>query len=780
MIYRPSSGSQVFHVPHTEEHVAVWKPLPHYAGESLVTGEAVFIDDMPRYQNELFLAFVTSTKAHANIVSIDTSEAMKVPGVVDYIDRKDVPSANTFGLVTKDHLLFAEGKVLHYGQIIGAIAADTRETARKAADLVKVVYEELDTVFTIKEAIEKKSFFEFSSEIKKGDVEASVKLAEVVLSGELEIGTQEHFYMEPQTCLVIPKQERNEVEIFASCQGTNGIQAEVARILGIPSNRIVAKCKRAGGAFGGKSIDSVYGAGAAAVMATKTGRPVRCVVDRVTDFRFTGKRHPVFASYKVGCNKTGKITSVDINFYVNAGHCLDTSEFVILKGLPQISGCYNFDNFRAKGQVCRTNTPSTTPVRGFGAPKMVFIIENIINDVAINLKIDKTKVCQFNMYREGNETPSKMVLKNFNLPRCLKECLDDSSYEKRKQYVEIFNIENRWKKRGISVVPIMYPIGFPPPALNQAIALVHAYLDGSVLLAHGGIDMGQGMNTKMIQIAATELGIPIDNIFISETSTNTTPNATNTSASTGTDIYAGAVKNACEILAERLKPYKTANPDGPFKKWIEAAFADRVSLSVSGFFKMKDKPYDFATHTGDICLYYTFGAGCSEVEIDCLTGEHQILRTDIVMDLGKSLNPAVDIGQIEGAFTMACGLYTTEEIHLDKNGRISESGPVNYKIPTVRNIPREFKVKVLKDTENDLAVYSAKGTGEPPLLLAITVHHAIKEAILAARKDSGITGNFQLNSPATVERIRMACKDKITDKCEKTIGKDLQSKILLY
>ncbi|XP_060065945.1 xanthine dehydrogenase/oxidase-like [Ylistrum balloti] len=760
------SGTQVYDVPSDDGNRIVWKPVPNVSSEYVTSGEAQFVDDIPSFQSELCAVPVTSKHAHARIISVDPTHALELPGVVDYINSSDVPGSNRFGEIVPDGTLFAEDEVFCCGQVIGAVLAESRAVGEKAAELVIVTYEKMDTTFTIEEAIEKNEMFDGVHKIDVGDLESIRGTASQCVEGTCSTGVQEHMYLETQSALAVPKLEQHELEVFTSTQILTSTQHILSQFLKIPRNRLTVKIKRVGGGFGGKQGDAVAVAGIAAVGAWKTKRPVRCVWDRTTDVRITGKRHPSKSVYKVYFNDDGKILGLDLKFYINAGYTQDCSPYVVKIGMWFLNGCYNIQNIKSEGYMCKTNLPSNTAFRGFGAPQMMFAIESVLQHVATQLKMAPEQVRQINMVKQGDITASRQIMPDNNMLRCWTECRTDSRYDQRRQEIVTFNSTNRWRKRGIALIPIMFGIGYAPLVANQAGALVLVYLDGSVLLTHGGVEMGQGIHTKMIQVASTELDIPLEKIIISEVSTSTVPNTTESGGSQVADLNAGAVRNACIKIRDRLEPFRKAKPEDTWENWVNAAYQERVSLAATGIFKSREEGYDFDTNTGVHANYYTYGTACTEVEIDCLTGEHQVRRVDIVMDVGKSLNPAIDVGQIEGGFVMGYGLMTMEEIKLTADGRMKASGPLEYKIPCVRNIPREFKVKLLQNSETVKTVYSSKGVGEPPLLLASSVFFALKEAVLAARADFGLTDDYPLKCPATTERIRMACQDKIIDRCQ--------------
>uniref|UniRef100_A0A8D3C8T5 Aldehyde oxidase 6 n=1 Tax=Scophthalmus maximus TaxID=52904 RepID=A0A8D3C8T5_SCOMX len=751
------------HVPKLQSDLdPVGRPIMHRSAISQATGEAVYCDDVPRTDGELSLALVTSSRAHAKITGLDASEALRIPGVVDVITAKDIPGTKVLTMFGYDEELLAEKEVSCVGQIVCAVVADTRAHAKQGAAAVKVSYEDLpDPIFTAEEAIEKSSFFEPRRMIEKGSVTEAFKSVDRVHEGEIRVGGQEHFYMETQSMLVIPIGEETEFNVYVSTQWPTFTQGTVAKMLGIPSNRVTCHIKRIGGAFGGKITKTSILASIASVAAWKTNRAVRCVLDRGEDMLITGGRHPLLGRYKVGFMNDGSIVAADIQCYINAGNAVDESIQVTEKILLHIDNVYNIPNLRASCAACRTNLPSNTAFRGFGVPQSLIVIENITRSYSMDLNL---LIREINMYKGKSVTHYKFEFSPENMLRCWDECKAKSDYSARRRDVEQFNQQHRWKKRGLSIVPIKYGIAFAEAFLNQAAALVHIYTDGSVLVTHGGAEMGQGIHTKMQQVASRELHIPPSQIYISETSTSTVPNTCPSAASFGTDSNGMAVKNACQTLFQRLQPIREKYPKGSWKSWVNAAFFEKISLSATGFHRGPDLHMDWDKMEGQPYAYYVFGACCCEVELDCLTGDSRTVRTDIVADIGRSLNPSVDIGQIEGAFMQGLGLYTLEELKYSPSGLLYTRGPSQYKIPAVCDMPLQFNVYLLSDSHNPHAIYSSKGIGEPILSLGSTVFFAIKEAIAAARSESGLVGPFPLDSPATPERVYLACASPFTQK----------------
>ncbi|KAM9177432.1 xanthine dehydrogenase/oxidase-like [Dugong dugon] len=605
------------------EEDMVGRPLPHLAAAMQASGEAVYCDDIPRYKNELSLRLVTSTQAHAKIKSIDTSEAQKVPGFVCFLSADDVPGSNITGLFD-DETVFAKDKVTCVGHILGAVVADTPEHAQRAGQAVKITYEELPSIITIEDAIKNNSFYGPELKIEKGDLKKGFDEADNVVSGEVYIGGQEHFYLETHCTIAVPKGEEGEMELFVSTQNTMKTQSFVARMLGVPANRILVRVKRIGGGFGGKETRSTVVSTAVALAAYKIGCPVRCMLDRDEDMLITGGRHPFLTRYKVGFMKTGRIVALEVDHYSNAGNTLDLSQSIMERALLHMDNCYKIPNIRGTGRLCKTNLPSNTACRGFGGPQGMLIAEYWMSEVAVTCGLPAEEVRKMNMYKEGDLTHFNQKLEGFTLTRCWDECLASSQYQTRKNEVEKFNKENCWKKRGLCIIPTKYGISFTLPFLNQAGALVHVYTDGSVLVTHGGMEMGQGLHTKMVQVASKALKIPTSKIYISETSTNTVPNTSPTAASVSSDINGQAVYEACQTILKRLEPFKRQNPSGSWEDWVIAAYQDAVSLSATGFYRTPNLGYSFETNSGNPFHYFSYGVACSEVEIDCLTGDHKV------------------------------------------------------------------------------------------------------------------------------------------------------------
>ncbi|RPB28040.1 xanthine dehydrogenase [Terfezia boudieri ATCC MYA-4762] len=763
----PSTGQRDQDATVTYEQRVYGKGVPHVAAMKQTTGEATYTDDIPLQRGELFGCMVLSTKAHAKLLKVDPSAALDLPGVVEYVDHNDLPSAqaNWWGAPMCDEVFFAVDEVFTAGQPIGMIVAETATQASAAARAVRVEYEELPALFSMEEAIEAGSFFEHYRNIRRGKpIEEALAEADHVFTGVSRIGGQEHFYLETNATIAIPKED-GEMEIISSTQNPTEVQTYIAQVLAVPTNRVVAKVKRLGGGFGGKETRSVQLAAICAVAAKKVKRPVRCMLNRDEDILTSGQRHPFLGRWTVGVNNVGKLVALKAEVFCNGGWSQDLSGAVCERSLTHIDNCYNIPNVDVSGRICKTNTVSNTAFRGFGGPQGMFICESFMEAVADKLKMPVDKLRELNFYKEGEKTHFNQELVDWHVPIMYNQVKKEVDFDKKREEIEAFNASHKWKKRGLSIIPTKFGISFTALFLNQAGALVHVYHDGSVLVAHGGTEMGQGLHTKMTMVAAEALGVPMEDVYISETATNTVANTSPTAASASSDLNGYAIYNACEQINERLKPYREKlGPDATMKQLAHAAYFDRVNLSANGFYQTPDIGYRWGENEGQMFFYFTQGVAVAEVEIDTLTGDWTCLRADIKMDIGRSINPAIDYGQIEGAFIQGQGLFTTEEsLWLRNSGQIFTRGPGAYKIPGFRDIPQIFNVSMLKDVEwkNLRSIQKSKGVGEPPLFMASSVFFAIRDALKSARREYGCDAYLELMSPATPERIRLSCADPI-------------------
>ncbi|KAE8233031.1 hypothetical protein CF326_g1933 [Tilletia indica] len=766
--------------PPTMAEQAVGKSVPHLSALKQTTGQAMYIDDIPPYAGELHGVLVTSTRAHAKIISIDPSEALALPGVTHFVSAKDIRGTNVWNPPGMDEVLFAVDEVHTFGQVIGVITATSKRLAQRAAKAVKVEYEDLEHWLTIEEAIERNSFFPPRRTLSKGswtegkDGEATsdddFADCEMVEEGMSRMGGQEHFYLETQACLVVPGYEQGDCEIFSSTQNPTETQVFCAAALGIAQNQIVVRAKRLGGGFGGKETRAISLAAQICVAAHTVGRPVRCMLDRDEDMTVSGQRHPFLAYWKVGFTRSGKLIRLRCKIYNNGGWSQDLSEAVLARAMFHIENCLAFEHIHVEGKIARTHTMSNTAFRGFGGPQGMFVAEDFVDSIARRLNMSAEKIRRENMPEENYLTHYGQRLLDWNVPALWDQLWVSAEMDARTKRVEEFNKENVWKKRGIAMLPSKFGISFTALHLNQASALVHVYShDGSVLLSHGGVEIGQGLNTKMVQVCADELGIPIELISIRETRTDAAANTSSTAASASSDLNGMAIKHACEQIMERLKPFLK---DGtvPWAKAIHDAYFARISLSAVGHYRTPEIGFDWNTRTGKPFFYYTQGVAATEVELDVLTGDHRIVRTDVHMEIGRSINPAVDVGQVEGAVTQGFGLFTLEESLWTPRGQLITKGPGNYKIPSFLDTPEDMRISFMKEgsgrdgrKQNHLrTIQSSKGIGEPPLFLGASAFFALKNAIASVRADNALPAEpFHLRSPATVERIRLACGDSL-------------------
>lgn len=768
---RPScTGSQIYEM--TRNGTAVGLPIIHLSSKLQVTGGAEYTDDVAVPPHALHAALVLSKKAHARILSIDDSLAKTSPGFEGLFLSRDIPGSNNVGAVIHDEELFASEIVTCVGQVIGVVVADTHENAKIASNKVRIEYEELPAILSIREAVNSCSFFPNTEKcLEKGDVEWCFQsgACDKIIEEDVQVGGQEHFYLEPNSSLIWTVDDGNEVHMISSTQSPQKHQESVACVLDLPMSKVVCKTKRIGGGFGGKETRSAFIAAAASVPSYLLKRPVKITLDRDIDMMITGQRHSFLGKYKIGFTNAGKLLALDLQLYNNAGNSLDLSLAVLERAMFLADNVYDIPNVRIRGQVCYTNFPSHTAFRGFGGPQGMLIAENWIQRVAVELKKSPEEIREHNFQSEGYVLHYGQVVQNCTLRQVWDELKASCDFFKARERVDHYNLQNRWRKRGVAMIPTKFGISFTTKFMNQAGALVQVYTDGHVLVTHGGVEMGQGLHTKIAQIAASSFDIPISSVFISETSTDKVPNASPTAASASSDMYGAAVLDACEQIKARMQPIADRHKHSSFAELADACRKERVNLSASGFYITPDIGFDWKLGKGIPFSYFTYGAAFAEVEIDTLTGDFHTRSADIVMDLGNSLNPAIDVGQIEGAFVQGLGWIALEELKWGdadhkwiRPGNLYTCGPGSYKIPSMNDIPLNFKVALLKGVPNLKAIHSSKAVGEPPFFLASAVLFAIKDAIIAARAEEGHCDWFPLDNPATPERIRMACADDFT------------------
>ncbi|XP_020224750.1 xanthine dehydrogenase 1 [Cajanus cajan] len=769
--HRPQiTGSQDYEI--MKRGTSVGSPEVHLSARLQVTGEAEYADDTPMPPNGLHAALVLSRKPHARIIRIDDSEAISSPGFVSLFLAKDIPGDNKIGPVVADEDLFAVDYVTCVGQVIGIVVADTHENAKVAARKVNVDYEELPAILSIQDAIIAGKFHPNTEKcLSKGDVDRCFQSGQCdrIIEGEVQMGGQEHFYLEPQSSLIWTVDGGNEVHMISSTQAPQKHQKYVSHVLGLPMSKVVCKTKRIGGGFGGKETRSAFIAAAASVPSYLLNRPVKITLDRDVDMMITGQRHSFLGKYKVGFTNEGRVLALDLEIYNNGGNSLDLSLAILERAMFHSDNVYEIPNMRVMGRVCFTNFPSHTAFRGFGGPQGMLITENWIQRIAVELKMSPEKIREINFQGEGSVLHYGQKVQYSTLFPLWNELKLSCDFVKAREEVDQFNGHNRWRKRGIAMVPNKFGISFTTKLMNQAGALVQVYTDGTVLVTHGGVEMGQGLHTKVAQIAASAFNIPLSSVFISDTSTDKVPNASPTAASASSDMYGAAVLDACEQIMARMKPIASQRNFTSFAELVSACYAERIDLSAHGFYITPDIGFDWSTAKGKPFRYFTYGAAFAEVEIDTLTGDFHTRVANIVLDLGYSLNPAIDVGQIEGAFMQGLGWVALEELKWGDGahkwispGCLYTCGPGAYKIPSINDVPFKFNVSLLKGHPNVKAIHSSKAVGEPPFFLASAVLFAIKDAIIAARAEMGCNDWFPLDTPATPERIRMACLDELS------------------
>lgn len=763
----PTSSHQMFQGIGKDQSVfdPVARPIPNaWAGEQ-ASGEAQYVGDLRPMQDEVQVFVLQSTKPHAKIRSIDFSEALEIPGVIGFLTSKDIPGNKKWGPMAPEEEILASEETVFYGQLIGAIVASNNRIGREALKVVKVDYEELPSIIgltEVKATKDPENMFMPPINLSR-DQEVPIKGETFTVKGVVKLGCQDHFYLETHAAVTIPIGEKNELVVYANTQNITYLQTAVSSMLGLQQNRVVVKAKRIGGAFGGK--ERIPAALLSALAAHKYRRPARLVLTREEDMTITGRRHNIEVGYDATMDETGTLVSIAFNIDVNGGSYLDVSAIWASYLMLRLDGGYSLKNVKMNTKIWKTNTIPTTAFRGFGGPEGTYIIEIVMDHLAFVSGIDGLII------REKNLTKSldlphygDTLIQDCQIQRCWETCLQQCNYADLKANQKAFNGRNKTMKRGLAVVPIKFAVSFLLKMLHQGGAFVCVYTDGSVLLSHGGLEMGQGLNTKMLQVASRVLGIPIEKIHTNETSTETVPNTMPTAGSTGTDLNGPAVVDACQQIVTRLQPFKDANPNGKWEDWVMAAFASRISLSATGFYGTGCIDFDMASFSGIPFEYMVFGTTCVEVEVDCQTGAFTVLRADIVMDVGKSLNPALDIGQIEGAFVQAMGYATMEQVLIcPKTGQALTTGPSTYKVPTVADIPREFRVTLLQHEGGPTnAVFSSKGVGEAPASGGMAVALALATAISEYRKENGNNEWFHFDLPATSEKIRMAASDTYT------------------
>lgn len=746
----------------------------HESADKQVAGEAVYVDDRSALRGELHAAVGQSTIAHGNIISMDLSAVKAAEGVVKVMTVEDVPGHTDIGPVFPGDPVLAIGKVEFIGQPLFAVAATSYELARKAVKLAKVEYEELEAVLTVKDALAKQNFVRPPYTMKRGDSQTAIDAAEHQLSGEIIVGGQEHMYLEGQISTAVPTEDGG-MNIYTSSQHPSEVQKLVAEVLDIPLNKVLVDMRRMGGGFGGKETQAAPWACIAALLANETKRPVKFKLGRMDDMVMTGKRHPFENNYTVGFDSSGQIKGINLEVNGNCGYSPDLSDAIVDRAMFHSDNAYFLDQATVTGNRCKLNTVSHTAYRGFGGPQGMMTIEMVMDDIARHLGKDPLEIRKVNLYGQGerNETHYHQEVEHNNLPEIISALEESSDYQARRQAVKAFNANNSILKKGIALTPVKFGISFTVQHLNQQGALVHVYTDGTIHLSHGGSEMGQGLNTKVAQIVAEVFQVDVDTVGCSAARTDKVPNSSPTAASSGTDLNGKAAEAAAKTIKQRLIDFAcekyqveaeqvqfennniiVGEQTFSFAEFSQIAYMGRVSLSSTGFYKTPKIHYDRATGKGRPFFYYATGAAVSEVLIDTLTGEYKNLRTDILQDVGHSINPAIDIGQIEGAFVQGQGWLTTEELVWNEQGRLLSNNPATYKIPAINDAPEDFRVALVPDAPNrEHTIYNSKAVGEPPFMLGMSVWSALKDAISSVA-DYQISP--ALDTPATPERVLFA------------------------
>lgn len=774
--------------------------LLHESAHLHVTGAAVYTDDIPELRGTLYAALITSPVAHGELIGegIDRAAILAQHGVVAVFAAKDIPGENNCGPIIHDDPFLAAGKVEFFGQAVAVVVAHDMLYAREAAKNAKVMVRELPALLTIEDALAAQSFIMPAKGITRGKPQEAIASAPHKLSGSTYCGQQEQFYLEGQITYAVPRED-GQLTLYVSTQHPDGNQREAASALNLSTKDVEVICRRMGGAFGGKEGNASIFSQSAALAAFKLQKPVKLRINRDDDMMITGKRHDFRLDYTVGFDNAGKILGVDFMIASRCGYSTDFSGPVNDRAVLHIDNCYYLPNLHIISHRCKTNTQSSTAFRGFGGPQGMFGIETVIEEIGRELGKDPLDIRNINLYQDpkisGNPqsmtTQYGQVIEDWIADQVINQTEAESGYRARRATVNAFNASNKNKKRGLALVPLKFGISFTATMLNQGGALLNIYQDGSVSVNHGGTEMGQGLNTKMAQVAADGLGIPVGLIRVTGTDTQKVPNASATAASSGADINGAAIINACEQMCFRLLPIAAkllacetsqvemaggyarkmgANAsDAKQINWqtiVKQAWLDRVGLSVTGFYKTPEIAYDFQTLQGRAFFYFCYGAAVTEVEIDTRTGEWTLEAVDIVHDAGRSINPAIDIGQIEGAYIQGMGWLTMEECIWDLKGKKTDQGysgkgkllthgPSTYKIPVASDVPEHFKVSFFDGANIKPTPFRSKAVGEPPLMLALSAYFAVRDAV-SASADHKKRVNFK--APATPERILMACE----------------------
>ena len=766
---------------------SVGKTIPHDSAIGHVTGSAPYIDDLPRREDELFTGFIGSPVANGTLESIDIRAARNLAGVAGVFTHADIGPHNTFGPLFCDEPFLAENRLLYIGQPVVVIAAETPEVLEQAKSLINIKFDRLDPIFAIDDAITGQHFIGPRRQIRRGNPESAIPSATHQLSGQFRSGGQEQFYLESQAAAAIPG-EQGQLVIHSSTQNTSEVQTMVAEVLGLSQHQVVCICKRMGGAFGGKETQAVIPALMVGLVAQRTGRAARIVYDKDTDMRVTGKRHPYVCNWKIGFEPSGEITGMKVDFYSDGGAAADLSTSVMERTLLHAENSYYIENIEINGRVCRTNYPPNTAFRGFGGPQGVACMENIVQRVAEHLNLDALDVRLTNVYGtdDRNITPYGQLFTGNHLSEIMTTLATTSDYKSRRSGLTEKNASDRFYLHGLAMTPVKFGISFTTKFLNQANALVNVYTDGTVQVSTGGTEMGQGLNTKIRQLVADEFGIPYPDVILMPTSTEKNNNTSPTAASAGTDLNGAAAVNACQEIKRRLADFAAeifASPEKglipspdhivfenrivsdsrqpesgiPIGELTARARMERIDLGARGFYKTPGVDFNRETGRGNPFLYFTQGAAVAEVKIDRFTGEMSVPRVDLLIDIGKSINPGVDMGQITGGFIQGMGWVTAECLVYDETGKLLSYSPTTYKIPAITDVPIDFRCQMFPNDDNLHCIRRSKAVGEPPLLLGVAVWAAVKDALTYLPGD--VDPNLKL--PATGEEI-LRCMTEMT------------------
>jgi xanthine dehydrogenase large subunit len=746
----------------------------HESAHLHVSGRALYADDIPLPSDALHAAFGLSTIAHGHVRALDLEAVARMPGVCALARAPDVPGENNYSAVRHDDPIFADGLVQYAGQPLFAVAAHSYAAARRAALRARVEYEPLPAILDIRAALSAGSYVLPSERVVRGEPRAAIAAAPFRLRGTATIGGQDHFYLEGQIAIAIP-QEDGAMLVHSSTQHPSEVQQIVAHALGRRAHQVTVQCRRMGGGFGGKETQPALVAAAAAVLACRSGRPVKLRLDRDADMLATGKRHDFLADYEVGFDAGGRVLGLTVMLASRCGYSADLSGPVNDRAVMHLDNAYFLEHVEILSHRCRTHTVSNTAFRGFGGPQGMLVIEQILDEIARTLQLDPLAVRRANFYglESRNLTHYGQRVEHNLIHRIVDRLAASSAYAQRRRAITAWNAANPVIRRGIALTPVKFGISFTSTMYNQAGALVHVYADGTVLVNHGGTEMGQGLYTKVAQVVAAELGLPLSAIRLSATDTSKVPNTSATAASAGADLNGKAAQAAAQTIRQGLvhyaceehavTPAEVAFHDGRvrigtqelgFAEFVRRAYRARVALSATGFYRTPKIEWDAARMHGRPFFYFAFGAAVSEVAIDRLTGETQLLRVDILHDAGTSLNPAIDLGQVEGGFLQGVGWLTSEELWWNAKGELKTHAPSTYKIPTARDWPAMSTVQLLEGEPNgEETIYRSKAVGEPPLMLAISTLHAIRDAIAGC----GPGGTMpQLPAPATPEAVLRA------------------------